>query len=132
MIHVRKTLRKGKRLIKQILGQELSCQIQYKCTREYFGTELDGWCVCPDMITPDSIVYSFRVGQNISFDLAMMERFGVHIYAFDPTPDSIEWIQSQKLPAKFHLFEYGIANYDGTTVMRPAENMRWDKSYSIL
>lgn len=61
----------------------------------------------------------------------MIERFGVNIFAFDPTPKSIEWIKRQKLPPEFHFFEYGIAGYDGTATFFPPENPE-HVSYTLL
>ena len=34
------------------------------------------------------MVYSFGVGQDISWDLAMIERFGVTVHAFDPAKNT--------------------------------------------
>jgi FkbM family methyltransferase len=107
-------LRRTRRWANQILGRDVRTPIQVKCRREFLGSEYGGWCICPDRITPDSLVCSFGVGQDISWDLAMIERFGVHVHAFDPTPKAIAWIKSQSLPQRFHFYEFGIAAYDGT------------------
>lgn len=72
------------------------------------------WCLCPDTIDASSVVYSFGVGYNLSFDRALIARFGVEVHAFDPTPLSIGWIQRQVLPAQLHFHDYGLAAYDGT------------------
>lgn len=105
--------------------------LQIHCRKEHYGTEYGGWYVCPDVITSDSVVYSFGVGEDISFDLEMIERFGCTVYAFDPTPKSIEWIQSQKLPDRFHFFAFGIAGYDGIAKFNPPENPEY-VSYTML
>lgn len=73
-----------------------------------------GWMVCSDLIPRDGIAYSFGVGANVSWDVAMIEQFGVEVHAFDPTPESIAWVARQQLPAKFHFHDYGIAAFDGT------------------
>jgi FkbM family methyltransferase len=54
------------------------------------------------------------IGEDISFDLSVIESYGTEVFAFDPTPRSIQWVKAQSLPTQFHLLEYGIANYDGT------------------
>ena len=77
------------------------------------GARSGVWTVCPDGITPDSIVYSFGVGDNIAWDLAMIRRFGVEVHAFDPTPASVRWVRAQTLPPRFHFHEYGLAAHDG-------------------
>jgi FkbM family methyltransferase len=77
------------------------------------GARSGVWTVCPDGITPDSVVYSFGVGDNIAWDLAMIRRFGVVVHAFDPTPASVRWVRAQTLPPRFHFHPYGLAAHDG-------------------
>lgn len=45
----------------------------------------------------------------ISFDLTCIKNHNCEIFAFDPTPKSIEWINRQKLPENFHFHNYGIS-----------------------
>lgn len=111
---LKNALRLARRMVNQALGRDVRTRIQVRCNRVLLGTDYGGWCVCPDKFNANSVVYSFGVGQDISWDLAMIERFGVTVHAFDPTPKSIEWIAQQRLPEKFKFHEYGIADYDGT------------------
>lgn len=39
------------------------------------------------------IIYSFGVGNNISFDIAVQEKYQVPVYLFDPTPAVGQWIK---------------------------------------
>jgi FkbM family methyltransferase len=73
-----------------------------------------GWMVCTDLIPHGGCVYSFGVGANVAWDVAMIERFGVHVHAFDPTPESIAWVARQTLPENFHFHDFGIAAFNGT------------------
>jgi FkbM family methyltransferase len=77
------------------------------------------------------VIYSCGVGDDISFDLSLVERYGVTIHGFDPTPKSIAWVRSQCVPHAFRLHEYGIADFDGKAVMYPPANPEF-VSYSIL
>ena len=70
-----------------------------------------------------SIVYSFGVGMNATFDVDLIKKFGVTVYAFDPTPLSIEWVKGQDLPERFVMHEYGIADFDGDVTFNPAEGL---------
>lgn len=79
----------------------------------YLGSDYGGWPVVPSRINSSTVLYSFGVGEDISFDLGMIERFKCAIYAFDPTPKSIDWISSQTLPEQFHFYPVGIGDYDG-------------------
>lgn len=92
------------------------------CKKIRFGSSYAGYNVCPEGLNSDSIVYSFGVGEDISFDLAMISTLGVNVFAFDPTPKSIEWIRQKELPDKLHFYPYGIADYDGVADFNPPEN----------
>jgi FkbM family methyltransferase len=60
--------------------------------------------------TEKIIVYSAGVGEDISFDIDIMAQFtNCNIFAFDPTPKSIQWIKKQNLPANYNFFPYGIS-----------------------
>jgi FkbM family methyltransferase len=72
-----------------------------------------GWTVCPVGISSDSVVYSFGIGDNINFDLFLIEKFGVDVHAFDPTPMTAEWLARQTLPAKFRYHAVALSNRDG-------------------
>ena len=87
------------------------------------GSDYGGYAVCPNGLGPDSVVYSFGVGEDISFDLELIAAFGMNVHAFDPTPRSIAWARAQKLPEKFVLHEWGIADYDGIARFSPPENL---------
>lgn len=107
------------RLLNQISGRDLRYFPQIRCRKEHIGSRYDGKKICPDNLNSNSVVYSFGIGRDISFDLNMINRFDVDIYAFDPTPVSKDWLKSQALPRKFHFFDYGVANYDGFAEFYP-------------
>lgn len=95
---------------------------QIKVRMERLGSAYGGYCVCPVGLREQTVVYSFGVGKDVSFDLALIERFGVTVHAFDPTPQSIDWARSQALPPQFVLHEYGIGDHDGTARLIPPSN----------
>jgi FkbM family methyltransferase len=88
----------------------------------FLGTEYGGYAVLPERLGPESIVFSVGLGEDISFDLALIERFGCRVHGFDPTPRSIEWLESQALPERFELHRYGLADFDGVARFVPPEN----------
>jgi len=77
------------------------------------------------MVPEQAVVYSLGIGEDISFDLALIERFGVAIEAFDPTPKVKHWLASQKLPGQFHLHEIGIAGFDGEAAFHLPPREEW-------
>lgn len=65
-------------------------------------------------------MYSFGIGEDIEFDLAMIE-LGCTIYAFDPTPRAKTFIQSQQNPQIVFL-PFGIHDRSGPTAFHlPAD-----------
>ena len=105
--------------------------VQARCTVLTLGAKRAQWTICPDMITAESIIYSVGVGSDISFDLELIRRFGVRVYAFDPTPRSIAWVESQNLPQEFVFYGFGIGNFDGLMTFHPPDNPSF-VSYSAV
>ena len=69
------------------------------------------------------MVFSFGVGRDLSFECAMIERFGATVHAFDPTPLAIEWARAQRLPDRLVLRELGLADYDGMARFIPSRRV---------
>ena len=121
-----KTLRHSRqyvgRAFRAIRGRAFWQGRQIRCERLHLGNEGACWCVCPDHLSSASVVYSFGVGEDISFDLELIRQFQVQLHAFDPTPRSIEWIKSQILPKEFVFHEYGLADFNGCCKFLPPKN----------
>jgi FkbM family methyltransferase len=111
-----------RRAFRAIRSRALWHARQIRCERLHLGNEGAHWCVCPDTLSASSVVYSFGVGEDISFDLELIHRFQVRLHAFDPTPRSIEWIRRQTLPKEFVFHEYGLAEFDGRCKFLPPTN----------
>lgn len=75
---------------------------------EKLGTEYGGWVVPVDRINADTVCYCGGVGEDISFDLALIERFGCDVFAFDPTPRAITFVEKIAPPAKFQFHPWGL------------------------
>ena len=98
-------------------------RVEGKFNKKLHGSSYGCWCVIEDLIGKDSIVYSFGIGTDISFDLSLIESFGCTIHGFDPTPKSVEWInRHSSLPAEFHFHNVGISDFDGALNLQPPEN----------
>lgn len=77
------------------------------------GARSGVWVVDPRPLDRNSVVYSVGIGDNIAWDLAMVERFGCTVFAFDPTPRSVAWLAEQSLPADFVHRAVAVAAADG-------------------
>lgn len=77
------------------------------------GSEYGSWPLLTQHTGANSIIYSFGLGQDISFDLAAIERYRCRVFGFDPTPKSKAWLDAQSLPEEFTFLPVGIAAEDG-------------------
>ena len=84
-----------------------------KVKKRWYGNQYGGFFASPLFINNNSIVYSFGIGEDISFDLEIINKHNSTVFGFDPTPKSIKWIANQKLTNRFSFFEYGIADKTG-------------------
>jgi len=116
------TARFVKHAVRAFRGQDLWQGAQIKCDRRMLGNDGACWYVCPQDLSASSVVYSMGVGEDISFDLALIQRFGLQVHAFDPTPRSIEWLQNQAVPIEFMFHAYGVAGFDGSCAFLPPED----------
>ena len=71
---------------------------------------MGGWTIEKDSLNPESIVYAFGVGDDISFDLSLVKKYDCRVLAFDPTPRVNDWLLTQSLPSKFVFFPLGLAH----------------------
>ena len=88
--------------------QHLDKSIQSKYS--WYGSSYGGFYIIPQLLNESSIVYSFGIGKDISFDMKVMKKHHCKVFGFDPTPVSINWIKEQKIPALFSFHEYGISS----------------------
>ena len=61
-------------------------------------------------LTPQSVVYSLGVGTHIEFDVAMAEKVGCDVYMYDPTPESVAFMEKQT-NGHFRFFPFGVWNH---------------------
>ena len=129
---VRGVIRSSRRRIRQIIQVDPVHQLDLPNSRVLrLGSDYGAWTVLPELISPGSIVYSFGVGQDVSFDLALIECFGVTVHAFDPTPRSSEWVRAQQLPPQFVFHAFGLGDFDGRVRLYPPKQSD-HVSYSVV
>ena len=86
-----------------------------RINKKWYGNKYGGFFVSPDSLNDKSVVYSFGIGEDISFDEAMIQNHNCSVFGFDPTPKSINWVKDRhdRLPSKFSFFGYGISDKSG-------------------
>jgi FkbM family methyltransferase len=119
---VRESYQRVKRLAHAVQGTDIWQGVQVKQGSILLGNNKACWRISASELLADTIVYSIGVGEDISFELELIRQFGVHVYAFDPTPRSVGWLKSQLLPERFNFHPYGLADYDGNCTFHPPAN----------
>lgn len=123
MVHYRNILRdlfqKTKFYLRIIKGSELFFPLDIYIRKHIYGNYQAEWCIAANTLNTDSIVYSIGVGTDISFDLTIIEKYKCRVFAFDPTPRSINWLKNQALPETFIFSPYGISNENGNIIFYP-------------
>ncbi|MEN8157836.1 MAG: FkbM family methyltransferase [Bacteroidota bacterium] len=107
---------------KVLLGKDFYQFRQVKRSTLEFGNRFASWVFSPDGLDENSVVYSFGVGEDVSFDLQLIADFRMDIHAFDPSPGSIAWVSNQDFPDGLHFYPFGLAAKDGQVhFMEPSE-----------
>lgn len=119
---LRHAYRRTKHAYRCAVGRAIRVPVVSGIPTRRYGSEYGGWDVYPNGIDCDAVIYSIGVGEDVSFDLSLIDALGVTVHAFDPTPRVVEWISSLKLPTSLVFHPYGIAEYDGTAEFFPPEN----------
>tara|TARA_R110000868_G_scaffold37288_24_gene132111 strand:- start:22 stop:894 length:873 start_codon:yes stop_codon:yes gene_type:complete len=65
------------------------------------------------MLTPESVVYSFGVGGDIRFDLALIESASCTVHLFDPTPRSARFMTRFANDSRLQFHPWGVWTKDG-------------------
>jgi hypothetical protein len=79
-------------LYKKILHKSSEC---LNVNMQKYGSNYGGWVVATDYLNKDFVIYSFGVGEDVSFYLDIISKYGLTVHAFDPTPRSIDWVKKQ-------------------------------------
>lgn len=113
---MKRLLRKFYRKVKRLFinpGKFDHLKVGIKCSCRWYGNQYGGFYLNPNLIHKDSIIYSFGIGEDISFDKELINVHNCQVYGFDPTPKSIKWCKEQVLLMNFHLYDFGISQETG-------------------
>ena len=80
---------------------------------EKIGTDYGGWIVPTRRIDASWRCYCGGVGEDASFDLGLVERFGCEVVAIDPTPRAIAYAEPiAKREPRFRFLPIGLWSSD--------------------
>lgn len=79
------------------------------------GTKYGGWVIPSSLFDSGSICYCFGCGEDISFDLGLIDKFNCDVYGFDPTPRAIKYVNEVAgRNGKYHFFDIGLWDKEDT------------------
>lgn len=108
MLMIEQLLNKVKKQIKILTGKTSIIRKEVDVKHEWYGNDYGGFYVHSDTLGEKSIIYSFGIGEDISFDQAIIEKHRCLVFGFDPTPKSIGWVNSQQISPNFNFYSFGI------------------------
>jgi FkbM family methyltransferase len=82
---------------------------------EWFGTDYGGFFLDKTLVSKKTVLFSFGIGTDISFDRCVANLGVRKLYLFDPTPKAIAFIKEQRLPDYYRFLSYGLSAKDETT-----------------
>jgi FkbM family methyltransferase len=104
----------------ELMGRGPKVRVRTRCDLEVLGSTYGRYAVCIRALSPQSVLYSFGVGEDVSFDLALARRSGARVHAFDPTPKAVAFMRSHAEAVglvEFHPI--GVADFDGEAEFSP-------------
>src|SRR5678816_3326419 len=93
------TVRRVRAATRRALGRDVRFPVQARTRLARHGSDAGEWWVCPDGLDAGCTVYSLGIGTDITFDLSLIEAYGLTVHAFDPTPGALAFVSGQKVPA---------------------------------
>jgi FkbM family methyltransferase len=101
----------------KICGRDIisKARIHKRNDLKRIGTKYGGWVIPAGMLHEKSICYCAGCGEDISFDLGLIQAFGCDVYAFDPTPRSIKYVKENAGDvSEYHFYEWGLWDKEDT------------------
>jgi len=113
-----------KSLVKKIIGKDPWIPLTLKLPSKTYSD----WVFIPKLILPGDIVYSIGICDDIAFEEVLMKDYAVSVFAFDPTPHSVNWIASKQLSDNFTFKPWGVAGTDGQLNLYPRLSKKGKRS----
>jgi len=60
---------------------------------EFHGSDYGGWAIAANTLSSESVVLSFGIGEDITFDEAIIAKYSCTVHAFDPTPKALAYVK---------------------------------------
>ena len=100
-------------ILKALLGREPFHLPQGSWDLEFHGSSYGGWSILRDSLNSKSNVYSVGIGEDPSFDLSLIAKYGCRVLAYDPTPRAVRWVERHVTNPLFVMHALALADHDG-------------------
>ena len=100
-----------KKIIRQMKKDRLGAKIDIYIEYNILGSGNGVW-PAPRRLLQSSrqpVVLSFGVGYDLEFEIDVNKLYNAKIFAFDPTPKSIEWVNKIYLPSDIQFMPKSIS-----------------------
>ena len=98
---------------------------QIKKDKQWIGNSYGGFYLANNSINKDSIIYSIGIGEDVSFDLEIIEKYRCKVFAFDPTPKSVNWVNKNVTNNNFNFSPIGISKEKGSRLFYLPKNDKY-------
>jgi FkbM family methyltransferase len=104
------------RLVQQARSLRAGVEVRTRLDMIELGsTGYGSWSVPETMLGQDSVCYLAGTGTDITFDLALIARFGCTVHAFDPVPSALEFVaRAARHEPRFVFHPVGLWSTDTT------------------
>jgi len=121
-------MQRAKLRLRQWYGREPRFEEELKVENTVIGD----WGFPAEQLPSQAVVYSFGVCDDIDFELALIKQKKAQVFAFDPTPYAVDWINQQQLPDQFHFSPLACAAADGEYFLYPLLDKHGRKSTTMF
>ena len=91
---------------------------------EFHGSDYGGWAIAADSLSEDSVVLSFGIGEDITFDEAIIGKYSCTVHAFDPTPKALAYVEPYASD-KLKVYPSGLGAKDESCTFYLPKNPRY-------
>lgn len=92
---------------RQVAGVEPRIGVAVHLPLEFHGNSSGGWKIRRDSLDAESVVVDVGIGEDASFSVSIVEKYGCVVHAFDPTPRAIAYVRGLN-DDRLRLFELGL------------------------
>jgi len=97
---------------KAMIGREPFYVPNCALKTEFHGSSYGGWSILEDSLTQESVVYSFGLGEDVSFDQSILLKYDCRLFGFDPTAQAIDWARANMTHRKFAFHASALSTSD--------------------